>query len=861
MTTHRRHRAHGGAATTLPWLRAPLLLVRRPAVFAAIVGAAAILAMAAASGPLFLSTIGTASLHSQARQTCPENSQPGMSTGVFGPKVASSERAGRAAMRKEGLPEPRSTVVGEARVQSTLIHLFASKGALSHVTKLTKGGGPGVWVPDSFAAKVGARPGATIRTAGGPAVRVAGIYRALAPDPFRLANLPRYWCSWTDIIVATVATDAAVAATPPDKKQGPLFITDQATVARAVDGEVRLSWHSPMSTTTHPLGAFDDAARRASGAAATAGPAVTPDNHLPELARAAHTAQDGITGSIVPIEIAGVVIAGLLVGGAGMFWANARRREVRLLVTRGIGPSALAGKAVLETLLPAAVGAGVGFAGTLLLVRGVGPASVFESGAPLRALALVGATLAVGLLLIGAIGGLAGRERTVGRAVSWPARVPWEIVLIGAAVVIAATRLNDSTVTVEHAVVKVSALVILYPLLGATGALLLVGRLIGALLPSAGRSTRRGPIAVLLAVRRMSRSRAIAVGLIVGTALPCCLLMYGSTVRDTVSREVTEKYQTNLGAPHVLQVYGVHGALIDLEGRGSQVVLYDQDATLGTDSVSVLGVDPKTFAEFAFTTDEQRSAIDKLEPSAEGGSVPAIVVNGAGTHAKDLRISHTDLALDTLATSAVFPGLRNGSFPLVVVDQRALGHIDNGTERTNQVWTDAANYGPARHLVSADHYSVLFELTSKVVVDSTGLLPVTWVFGYLQSLAILIGIVAIAGLVFGLAARTRHRRVSYVLSRRMGMSRLTHVNSLLLELGLVLGLGWVAGSALGLGSFGFIYRRLDVYPQLPPPASFVIPSTPLLATAAIVAVVVTIATFATQALAERTRPAEILRLE
>lgn len=858
-TAKRLRGARGGAVTTLPWRRAPILLLRQPVVFAAIVAAAAILAMAAASGPLFLSTIGTASLNSQAEQTCPEYSRPGMSAAIPGMQVAATGRSGRSAMRAQNLADPRTTAVGEAQVQKTFVHFFSGVGSLGHVTKLTVGAGPGVWVPNNFAAKLGVGPGDTITTTAGRSTRVAGIYQALAPDPYSLANLPRYWCSWTNIIVATVASDAAVAATPLDSREGPLLITDQATVARMVDGDVRVSWHSPMSTTAYPLGDFDAASRRIERAASAAG--AVPDQHLADRTRIAHAAQRGLAGSIVPIEVAGVVIAGLLVGGAGVFWANARRREIRLLVARGVGPTALAGKAVLETALPAALGAAAGSVGTLYLVRAVGPATVFESGAPLRALAMVAGTLALGLLLIGLIGGLSGRERTAGRTMSWPARVPWEIVLIAAAAIIALTRLNDSAVTIDHTVVRISALVILYPLLGATGALLLLGRIIGALLPGIGRSARRGSPAVFLALRRMSRSRVVAIGLIVGTALPCCLLIYGSTVRDTVSREVTEKYQTNLGAPHVLQIYGVHGALLDLHGRGSQVVIYDQDATVGAEPAYVVGIDTSTFDEFAFTSAEQRAAVHELAPAAAGGSVPAIVVNRQGPDSTKLRISDTDLRLVPVASSAVFPGLRNSNFTMIVVDQRALAGIDDGTERTNQVWTDDSRYGQARRLVEADRYSVLFELTSRIVVGTTGLLPVTWVFGYLRALAILIGVVAIAGLVFGLAARTRSRRVSYVLSRRMGMSRATHVRSVLLELGTVLGLGWVAGSTLGLGSFGLVYERLDVYPDLPPPAAFGIPSGALAVSAVVVALVVALAALAAQALAERTRPAEILRLE
>jgi ABC-type antimicrobial peptide transport system permease subunit len=95
----------------------------------------------------------------------------------------------------------------------------------------------------------------------------------------------------------------------------------------------------------------------------------------------------------------------------------------------------------------------------------------------------------------------------------------------------------------------------------------------------------------------------------------------------------------------------------------------------------------------------------------------------------------------------------------------------------------------------------------------------------------------------------------------MGMSKLTHVRSLVLELVLVVGFGWLAGSGVGAAAFGVIYRALDVYPALPPPMSFVLPAATLALTALVTAAVVLAASLATHALAERAKPAEILRLE
>ena len=58
--------------------------------------------------------------------------------------------------------------------------------------------------------------------------------------------------------------------------------------------------------------------------------------------------RDGLRGPVLPIALGGSILALLLVGAAGSYWADRRSREVRLLSSRGVGPGALALKAVLE---------------------------------------------------------------------------------------------------------------------------------------------------------------------------------------------------------------------------------------------------------------------------------------------------------------------------------------------------------------------------------------------------------------------------------------------------------------------------------------------------------------------------------
>jgi putative ABC transport system permease protein len=853
--------------STAPWLRAPLLLARRPSVFGAIVGAVAILTIAAASGVLFLSTLGTASLRAQAADDCPEYSLPGASASVDGPDVVRANRTGTARFHAAGLPTPYTTDVGSATVQASMVHLFSRAGALEHVQRLTRSAGAGAWFPDVFADKLRVKPGDTVKTKGGQPIRVAGIYRDLAPSPFQLANLPRYWCAWSDQIVPTAGTDAAIAATPINLRQGPWLITDPATVARVSSEPVIVSWFSPLpgsASLNDYAAAQDDAATATDAIATRLGASASVGTRLPDKIDIARHARDGISGSVVPIDIAGVVVALLLVAGAGVFWATHRAREVRLLVARGISPALLGIKAVLETIVPALLGLAGGYAAAIALVRGVGPSEVFEPGALLDGLLICIAAVVLGLLLVGAIGAFSGRDRVHGVARrGWLRHVPWELALLAVAAWMGVLIHEGSGVTVDHTIVRVSPMAFVFPIVGATAVLLLAGRVVAWGLPALGRAAHRTGTSGYLALRRIAGSRVIVVGLIIGTALPCCLLTYGSTVTHGVSSEVTAKYRTNLGAEHVLSVYGLHASIPDAEGHGTFVATFPADPQLADGTAAyVLGVQPSTFREFALLTPGQRAAVDKLHPVAGGAAVPAILVNaGGGTKASSVSIRSTTLPLDVVARTAIFPGLRNGTRPMIVVDSTALKHVDRNADRENQMWTSSRQLDNALALLDRDGYSVLTELTSDVVVGTTGLLPVTWIFGYLRALAILIGVIAMTGLIFALASRTRRRTVSYVLSRRMGLSKLAHVWSLVIELVLVVGFGWLIGSGVGAGAFGVIYRSLDVYPSLPPPMQFVLPALTLVATAAVTAAVVLVASLATHALAERARPAEILRLE
>ena len=843
------------ALTSTPWTRAPRLLLRRPVVFVSILLASAVLAIAASSGVLFLSTIGTASLRTEAAADCPELSLPAFTAQTQPAELAAADTAGRSALQSATGDPTYSATTATAQVQATRVNLFARTGALDHVQTLTpRTGAAGAWLPDDFAAKIAAHPGDVITTAAGASIRVAGLYRSLAPSPFALSQLPRYFCTWHDLIVGSLV----------ENPTGPLLISDPATLAVAAQARTTITFYANASPSL-PL------ARAAEGPAqaSTAAKAFHVQTHLvatvtPDLAAkvsAARLAQRGLGGSVVPIELAGVLVAALLVAGAGAFWATARAREIRFLLARGVGPGALAAKAVLETGPAAAIGWAAGFFAAIALVKSVGPTSILAPDAPLRALGVSAAAVIAALLIIAAIGASAGRERRSASRYSWIRRVPWELGLLGLGAVAGLRVRAHSGVQISHAVIRVVPSTFVFPLLAASAAVLFTARLIGYGLPGLGRAQPLGN-GTYLALRRLAGSRAVVLGLVVGTALPCALLTYADAVTHGISANVTAKAHSNLGAPHVLEVIGNPTGTPKLDGHGTAVSVIQSETALadGTE-VRLLGVDPGTFDDFAYVNRSQRTAVRKV--TYDGGvNVPAILVN-AGPHvdASSVTVLTTQLSLEVVSQMPVFPGLRDSFEPMLVIDRSAFGLLDPSADRINQVWTSTSQYDAMAGALRADHYSILTELSPQVLFGNTGLLPVTWIFGYLRALAVLIGLVALAGLVFALAARSRRRAVSYVLSRQMGMSRLTHLRSLVVELALAVGAGWLLGVVVGAAADGLVYRSLDVFAALPPAPSFSWPVHVIAVMAFIVVLVVLLSALVTQLASERTRPADVLRLE
>jgi putative ABC transport system permease protein len=193
------------------------------------------------------------------------------------------------------------------------------------------------------------------------------------------------------------------------------------------------------------------------------------------------------------------------------------------------------------------------------------------------------------------------------------------------------------------------------------------------------------------------------------------------------------------------------------------------------------------------------------------------------------------------------------------VPRRTLTDVDPYSARVEEIWTTSALLPSAVDAATRAGAPPLREVSPTQFLAGTQLLPVSWTFGYLQALAVLIGLIGLAGLFLFLSARQRSTLVSYVLLRRIGLTRRAHLGSLAGELAGVLAVGWLLGSACAVGFAAAVRGMLDVNPLYPPGGLLVLPLAVLAAGIGVLLVVAAAGALGTQRVADAAEPATLLR--
>ena len=873
-----------------PWTRAPLLGLRSPAAVLAVVVTSAILACAMASGPLFLSSARSAALQRQLAPQCAEAAWPqtGAATRFGAPVPAGdvesfmdpfAEAWGDVGRRSERVLLVTASLGGAGNYQRGIIVRDPAGGpvtrpatllwrpdATDHVEVVERGEGPGVWLPSSYAAAIGARTGDRVLLAGTP-VAVAGLYT----DLFETDPGP-YWCDYGQLY-----ENLASANTPPPAL---VLATDEETAAAVagaagtVDVLERVRVDSAGLSATDAADLLDEQHRAQEAGQRSRGGEPLVNDRLALALERAELIQTGLRGPVVPVVVAGALLAVLLVAAAGSFWADRRASEVRLLAARGVGPIPLAGKAALELGLPALAGAALGWGAARLLISGLGPADDLDPSATTAAIRAGIAAFVVGLASAAAVAGLRARgtaERPLGTAPRWPARVPWEFALLAPAAGCWLLLQSREAVVSTGGVAQVNGLLVAFPLLAVAGFAVLLARIITALLPRLRRAGSRRSPAVFLAVNRLAAARLATATLLVAGTLPVAVLGYTATLTASSSTTLDAKVGVQIGATRAVLTVTRFEPTPEIDRVGTYVLRYEGTVratagngdSLGRTAVQVLAVDPDDFAGTAFWDDSFADRplpelLAALQGPAVDGRLPVVAADlGAGD--PDLRLGRLPVPVEVVDQARVLPGRRTAD-PLVLVDADRLPEVERGTGagQVAEVWTNG-DLGPAVTALLDAGAQRSRELEPESVQESANFLGITWTFGYLSALAVFVGTIAVGGLLLYLEARSRSRVSGYVMARRLGLFRGAHLRSLAVELGGVTLAGLLLGAGLAAGAVAVVYRRLDVDLLRPPTPLLDVPWAAVVATTLGTTVVAGLAAVYAQRAADRADPASVLR--
>jgi putative ABC transport system permease protein len=411
-------------------------------------------------------------------------------------------------------------------------------------------------------------------------------------------------------------------------------------------------------------------------------------------------------------------------------------------------------------------------------------------------------------------------------------------------------------------VAQVNLLVVAFPLLFLVGAAVLAVRLLAPLLPAAARLAGRRSPAWYLAGRRVTASRAVSLILLAAASMPIAMSVYAAGLTRTSQYTLDAKANLLVGSAISVTTTDPLRRTADTDRVGTVVTRYLYGQVAGQD-VAVLAIDPDTFAGTAFW--DRRFAdvplatlLDRLRRPTADGRVPAVIAEGQLPTTFDVPLGKTTARLETVGTARLFPG-RHLPRPIVVVSAARLGPVDPHAGTENELWSR----GPltaAEDAITRQHANVFDYRQRDTVFAAADFLGISWTFGYLTALAALVGLVAAGGLLLYLETRQRARIASYTLGRRMGLTRTTHLRSLLAELATLLALAYAIGTTLAAAAVLLIYRRLDVDLIRPPTPLLTIPTAAITGAAAAVAVVSVLASLYAQRAADRTNPATVLRL-
>jgi putative ABC transport system permease protein len=867
-------------------LKGPFRLRHFPGLALAAMVAALILALASTSTRVFVASTGEAVLRQQLDGS-PAN--PPLSVTVFNSYVNADsltdlDRRLQAIVSAQapGLEHGLFTVLGgqvdvlrPGSGQAASVQPASRAEFLEHVRPLQRAGGGGVWLSDNTAAELGLRAGQTVMIRHVPwppvRVRIAGIYRDLA----REAPAPYWGTLLPDILAHTVQ----------DKVPPPLLLADLGTlgaIGPPTQLVARLEWDFYLPdrpTTIERVSGLTDDVERVK-AALLGGDSFsngTVSSPLAEFVAEARRAQAAASGPVEAMSLSGRALALALAAAVGFAMVRRRRGEFMVMAAQGVGGVRICARALLEALLPMALGGLAGFGLALVLARRFGPSSVVSPEVVRAAAREAALTLVAGLLVLGLATWLVARHETHERLGRIPGVLTrpllWEVLalLLAVAALYEVTIRRGVVLQGQDQIPRVDRLLVLFPLLFIGGLAGLASRGLGRLL--AGRLTSFGrlPPALFLALRRLVAAPRMALLLLVASSVSLGLLVYAGVLGASTRNTALAKARVVVGSDASVAVSPDYRLPESSELPATRVMrVQEGQVSVDPDTVRVtlLAIDPSSFARGAFwdrsfatrPLDELLRRLDQARP----GRLTAISAGGPLPPGATLVLPNVRIPLD-VTSAKVFPGMPTDR-PMVVVSRDALARsaaaanlpaeaIDGNAE----VWAKQ-DLATLRREVGGAAISLQQSASAAALLRTPAFQVVTWTLDMLELFSVAVGLVTVAALLLYVQTRQREQVVAYALLARMGLASRAHRLSAGLELAGMLLLALVIGGLLAVVAAVLVLDQFDLAPRLQPGPVLRLPL-PLLGQVLLGAMAVA---FAGAALAQwragRANVAEVMRL-
>jgi putative ABC transport system permease protein len=796
--------------------------------------------------------------------------------------------------------QPLAIAAGDQPLQAQLL---ARDGAFEHLRPTAGGGTAGAWVPDDLARRYGVQPGGVLTVdtpSGRRQLPVAATYLRLG-DP-----LDGYWCSQRRWIVPNPLSAAPELATiVVSAGLMDSLVGTEADLAMVTEDVLQVTSASPARTGTQAA----EHARRIQAAGVELLPAVAGKFKIEDRSvlqtKTGPRAHRAVAESLLPLSGVTLLVGLGAVVGLGRQWVQRRAAEVRLLWVRGAAPAVLGVKAVLELVLPLAVGTAAGWFAAQRAVPLWAPAAQLDPWAPTLAAVAAAAGWLIGIVVLGfAVGarvrgiyqprsrpepGRTGLGRSglghsglghaglgygsshagpgqprpgsgrLARGLRW---VPWELVAAGAAV-LSYLRLRRGAVAVDPSSLLpvVDAFALLFPLLCLAVVVGVAVRL-AAVAQRAGHRLRGWRVpAALWAVRRLAAQQRLVAALLAVAGLAVGVIVVGVGVSGTEKAAMVDKGRVFVGSDAAIRLRTTTTGEVDLPAAiaGTSTVISIHEVAYGARRGRVLVVDPATFANGVSWNPEWADGAElpallaRLGPAGADGRVPAIQV---GNDPIAMYENPDVPPAKVVATVPTFVG-RGHADGMLVISNQGMAAVDRRAY-SRFVLTRGDLATTSRELAATDQ-STGAMITATGATDGLPFLVVAWTFDFFVLIGAVLAAVAATALLVAAEARRRATAVAHALLARMGLRVRALALSHVIELSAVATVAVAAGLVGGWLVLIIAGHRLDPASWLSPqpvPASLLLLG--LLVVAVTAAAVIVVAALAVRA-ALRAPVRELLR--